>query len=41
MVDQLTRHDAKPLLEMFAQNAGLQMGSILLPSLKKMERFSP
>lgn len=34
MMDQLTRHDAKPLLEMFAQNAGLQMGS-MLPSLKK------
>lgn len=31
---QLTRHDAKPLLEMFAQNADLQMGSIMLPSLK-------
>lgn len=34
VMDQLTRHGAKPLLEMFAQNADLQMGSILLPSLK-------
>lgn len=34
MMNQLTRHDAKPLLEMFAQNADLQIGSIMLPSLK-------
>lgn len=34
VMDQLTQHDAKPLLEMCAQNAGLQMGSTMLPSLK-------
>lgn len=31
--DQMARHSAKPLLEMFAQNAALQMGSVTLPSL--------